>query len=182
MHSQYKTMSGVPRSRIPAWNLHSQPGFPHHAISRPAWHRPQAGLWSPLVDTMLPRNRLGLGEVTRAHQRGRGGQRSRGTPSAACRKQAPPVFRGLRGHGAITTPDPARGRAQKHTHTHTRWETGASMQTGARAACLISKSCLTFRDPMDFSSAGSSVHGILQAGILECVAMPSSRGSSQPRD
>ena len=29
---------------------------------------------------------------------------------------------------------------------------------------------------------GSSVHGILQAKILEWVAMPSSRGSSQPRD
>ena len=35
---------------------------------------------------------------------------------------------------------------------------------------------------MDCSSPGSSVHGILQARILECVAMPFSRGSSQPRD
>ena len=34
---------------------------------------------------------------------------------------------------------------------------------------------------MDSSPPGSSVHGILQARILECVAMPSSRGSSQPR-
>ena len=34
---------------------------------------------------------------------------------------------------------------------------------------------------MDYSPPGSSVHGILQAGILEWVAMPSSRGSSQPR-
>ena len=32
------------------------------------------------------------------------------------------------------------------------------------------------------SLPGSSVHGIFQARILECVAMPSSRGSSQPRD
>ena len=37
-------------------------------------------------------------------------------------------------------------------------------------------------DPMDFSTPGSSVHDILQARILEWVAMPSSRGSSQPRD
>ena len=37
-------------------------------------------------------------------------------------------------------------------------------------------------DPMDCNSPGSSVHGILQAGILEGVAIPSSRGSSQPRD
>ena len=35
---------------------------------------------------------------------------------------------------------------------------------------------------MDCSPQGSSVHGILQARILERVAMPSSRGSSRPRD
>ena len=35
---------------------------------------------------------------------------------------------------------------------------------------------------MDYSQPGSSVHGILQARILEQVAMPSSRGSSPPRD
>ena len=38
--------------------------------------------------------------------------------------------------------------------------------------------CLTFWDSMDCSPRGSSVHGILQARILEWVAMPSSRGSS----
>ena len=37
-------------------------------------------------------------------------------------------------------------------------------------------------DPMDRSLSGSSVHGILQAKILECVVIPFSRGSSQPRD
>ena len=36
--------------------------------------------------------------------------------------------------------------------------------------------------PMDCSPSGSSVHGIFQARILECVAIPSSRGSSQTRD
>ena len=35
---------------------------------------------------------------------------------------------------------------------------------------------------MDCSLPGSSVHGILQAGLLEWVAIPFSRGSSQPRD
>ena len=43
-------------------------------------------------------------------------------------------------------------------------------------------SCLTLCDPMDCSPPGSSVHGILQARILEWVATPSSRGFSQPRD
>ena len=37
-------------------------------------------------------------------------------------------------------------------------------------------------NPMDCSLPGSSVHGILQARILEWIAIPFSRGSSQPRD
>ena len=48
--------------------------------------------------------------------------------------------------------------------------------------CLAAQLGLTFCDLMDCSLPGSSVHWILQARILECVAMPSSRGSSQPRD
>ena len=39
-----------------------------------------------------------------------------------------------------------------------------------------------FWDPMDYSPSGSSVHGISQARILAWVAMPSSRGSSQPKN
>ena len=42
--------------------------------------------------------------------------------------------------------------------------------------------CLTFCNPMDRSLPGSSAHGILQARILESVAMPSSKGSFQPKD
>ena len=44
--------------------------------------------------------------------------------------------------------------------------------------CLVSQSCLTLCNPMDCSLPGSSVHGILQARILEWVAIPFSRGSS----
>ena len=40
----------------------------------------------------------------------------------------------------------------------------------------------TLCDPVDCSPLGSSVHGILQTRILKWAAMPSSRGSSQPRD
>ena len=40
----------------------------------------------------------------------------------------------------------------------------------------------TLCDPMNCSLSGSSVHGIFQARILECVAISFSRGSSQPRD
>ena len=42
--------------------------------------------------------------------------------------------------------------------------------------------CPTFYDPMDHSPPGSSVHGILQARILDWVAVPSSSGTSWLRD
>ena len=45
-----------------------------------------------------------------------------------------------------------------------------------------SSSSKTLCDPMDWSLPGFSVHGILQARILEWVAMPFSRGSFLPRD
>ena len=49
--------------------------------------------------------------------------------------------------------------------------------------CVLSCfSCVWLCDPMDSSPPGSSVHGILQARILEWVAIPFSRGSCQPRD
>ena len=51
-----------------------------------------------------------------------------------------------------------------------------------RITCLVAKSCLTHCGPMDSSLAGSSVHGTLQARILEWIANSFSRGSSQPRD
>ena len=44
------------------------------------------------------------------------------------------------------------------------------------------QSCPTLCDPMDCSPPSSSVHGTLQARTLEWGAMPSSRGSSPPRD
>ena len=43
-------------------------------------------------------------------------------------------------------------------------------------------SCLILGDPVDYSPLGSSVHGISQARILEWVAIPISRGSSQLRE
>ena len=47
--------------------------------------------------------------------------------------------------------------------------------------CLLSHVKLLC-DTMDGSPPGSSVHGISQARILECVAIPFSKGSSPPRD
>ena len=44
------------------------------------------------------------------------------------------------------------------------------------------QSCLTLCDPMNRNPTGFSAHGILQARILEWIAISFSRGSSQPRD
>jgi len=50
------------------------------------------------------------------------------------------------------------------------------------SVCSVAQSCRTLFDLMGCSPPGFSVHGILQARILEWVAMLSSRGSFQPRD
>ena len=47
---------------------------------------------------------------------------------------------------------------------------------------FVAQLCLTLCDPMNCGLPGSPVHGILQAGIQEWVAMSSSRGYSPPRD
>ena len=47
--------------------------------------------------------------------------------------------------------------------------------------CSVTKSCPILCNPMDCSPPSSTVHGILQARILQWVAMHSSRGSSQPQ-
>ena len=46
---------------------------------------------------------------------------------------------------------------------------------------LVAQSCQTLCDPINCSPPGP-IHGILLAGILEWVARPSSRGSSQPKN
>ena len=47
---------------------------------------------------------------------------------------------------------------------------------------LVTQLCLTLCNLMDSSLPGSSVHEILQARILEWVAVSFSKGSSQPKD
>ena len=71
----------------------------------------------------------------------------------------------------------------------------SALMTGMRVPLLVSwfyliekgkvkvtQLCLNLFDIMDCNPSGSSVHGTLQSRILEWVAMPFSRGSSQCRD
>ena len=54
--------------------------------------------------------------------------------------------------------------------------------TGTCCACSVAQSCLSLCEPMAVAHQAPLSMGISQARLLEWVAMPSSRGSSQPRD
>ena len=56
------------------------------------------------------------------------------------------------------------------------------LQDRSESESEVSQSCPTLCDPVDCSPPSSSVHGILQARVLEWVAISFSRGSSRPRD
>ena len=58
------------------------------------------------------------------------------------------------------------------------WTSGITVTS----CCSVAKSCLTLCNAMDCSPPDSSAHWILQTRIMEWVAMPSSRGSPQPRN
>ena len=68
-------------------------------------------------------------------------------------------------------PPPSLAVGQRHTP-----------QMGREPTCTVDQSRPTLCNPMDCSTPGSSVHRIVQARILQWVAIPFSRGSSQPRD
>ena len=70
---------------------------------------------------------------------------------------------------ALTSEPPGKQRVQHN------WMTSLSLTLSLHAKSL--QSCLTLCDPLDYT-----LHGILQARILEWTAIPFSRGSSQPRD
>ena len=62
------------------------------------------------------------------------------------------------------------------------WSVPKELIIREMCACSVNQSCLTLSYPADCSPPGSFVHGILQARILEWVAIPSSRVSSLLRD
>ena len=75
-------------------------------------------------------------------------------------------------------------RTTVHRVTKTQtWLKCFSTQTHtSMCVCLVTQLCPTLWDPMDCSPSVFSIHGDSPSRILEWVAMPSSRESSQPRD
>ena len=71
---------------------------------------------------------------------------------------------------------------QLQQHEWTKTIGNFTLLTSCMSVSLVTHLCLTLCDPMDWSLPGSSVHGLLQARILEWLAIPFSRGSSRPRD
>ena len=71
-----------------------------------------------------------------------------------------------------------------HTQSHLRMNFAFLKNSSicAPVKVLVAQSCPTLCNPIDCSPLGSSVHGILQARILEWVVIPFSRGSFQSRD
>ena len=57
-----------------------------------------------------------------------------------------------------------------------------SMDCTVHSVCVLAQSCPSLWDSMDCNPPGYSVHGVLQARILKCVAISSSRGFSRSRD
>ena len=72
--------------------------------------------------------------------------------------------------------------SQEELHTSCRRNLPISQDQISGGGGLVAESCPTLCNPMDCSLLGSSVHGISQARILECVAISYPRASSQPRD
>ena len=68
--------------------------------------------------------------------------------------------------------------------SHPYMTTGETMWgLDCKESCvLVTQACPTLCNPTDCSPPGFSAHGILQARILEWIAIPFSRGTSQPRD
>ena len=91
--------------------------------------------------------------------------------------------------GAGFTPVAVRGsrgmevKSSESTFCSSLMPAHALLYLGRAFHCVLAtQACLTLCDPMDCSPPGSSVHGILQARILEWVTISFSRGSSWPRD
>ena len=69
-----------------------------------------------------------------------------------------------------------------HFWLHSILQLVGKQKVKVKSESEVAQSCPTLFDPMDCSLPGSSLHGILQARVLEWGAISFARGSSRPRD
>ena len=120
---------------------------------------------------------------------GPGGPRGPGTPAntvstaaeASCTSPPAgraewPVTHGT-GPAGLSPPEPGRAAPTLLGLTHLLLP-----RLRGAPSCVVTQPCPTLCDSIGWGPPGSSVHGILQARVLEWVAISFSRRSSQPRD
>ena len=78
--------------------------------------------------------------------------------------------------------DGGRGHEPRNAGIHQKLERAREEILLSWMCAKSPQSCLTLCDPMDYSPPDFTVHGILQAGILEWIAIPFSRRTSQSMD
>ena len=83
-------------------------------------------------------------------------------------------------YNRINAIEPLKNKAAPKSWNSMSWNHPQDIYSGC--CCLAASHVWLFCDPINCSLPGSSIHGILQARILEWVAIPFSRGSSWPRD
>ena len=87
--------------------------------------------------------------------------------------------------GVVLTRECCANKAQDHTSTRPHLIHAVGLHVSKfplKVKVLVTQPCPILCEPMDCSLADSSVDGILQARMLEWVAIPFSRGSSWPRN
>ena len=88
---------------------------------------------------------------------------------------------GWRAHEKRTN-DPQSGSFERQERVYNTLPQRRWSRAAPYGALCSDAQCPSLCDPPDCPPPGSSVHGVLQARILEWVAISSSRGPSQPRD
>ena len=115
------------------------------------------------------------------------GRKESDTPSGICRLSYPTCLAGqgsglCPGQRSEPSQDPLDGSETSPTESSTPRGNQQNNERIILVCMFVAQMCPTLCNPKNCSLSGYSVHEILQARLLEWTSIPSSRGSSQPRD
>ena len=148
----------------------------HQAVSRP-WVGRQHLVKQHLHQKMI------LHPSVRAGR----GRKPRSSPAGICRLSYPTCLAGqgsglCPGQRSEPSQDPLDGSETSPTESSTPRGNQQNNERIILVCMFVAQMCPTLCNPKNCSLSGYSVHEILQARLLEWTSIPSSRGSSQPRD